>query len=138
MADVRPSVTLTPHFRDFLPMWIARQPWYQGSGLPSISPVGFIRFEDPAGEVGMETHLVTDGAAIYQVPMTYRGRPIAETAGAEDSLIAIAEHRVLGRRWIYDGVDDPVWVTELLRLVATNGVSRSDGSERVGPAEARG
>ena len=35
----------------------AGQPWYLGAGIPLLSPVGYFRFEDPAGEVGMETHL---------------------------------------------------------------------------------
>jgi len=26
-----------------------------------LAPVGYFRFEDPAGEVGIETHLMTDG-----------------------------------------------------------------------------
>ena len=43
--------------------------------------------------------------------------------GATESLIATAEHSVLGTRWIYDGVVDPAWVCEVLRLVRTNGVS---------------
>jgi Maltokinase N-terminal cap domain len=47
--------TLTPSFRDFLPCWIARQPWYRGGGVPAIRPVGFFRLEDPAGAVGIET-----------------------------------------------------------------------------------
>ena len=73
MAKVHPGATLTPHFREFLPPWVARQPWYRGTGTPSLSPVGYFRFEDPAGEVGIETDLVTDGSALYQIPMTYRG-----------------------------------------------------------------
>ena len=28
MATVHPGTTLTPHFRDFLPPWLVRQPWY--------------------------------------------------------------------------------------------------------------
>jgi hypothetical protein len=104
-----------------------------------LSPVGYFRFEDPAGEVGVETHLVTDGALLYQIPMTYRGMPVEDGAlGATEPLIATAEHSVLGTRWVYDGVADPVWVGELLRLIRTNGVSDPSGKRGVGPAEARG
>ncbi len=118
---------------------MARQPWYLGAGIPLLSPVGYFRFEDPAGEVGIETHLVTDGSVLYQVPLTYRGAPITgDTLDAAEPLIATAEHSVLGTRWIYDGVADPVWVNELLRLVETNGVSDPSGKRGVGPAEARG
>ncbi|MPY98815.1 MAG: 1,4-alpha-glucan branching protein [Actinophytocola sp.] len=135
MAKIHRGATLAPHFRDFLPPWVARQPWYRGSGTPTLSPVGYFRFEDPAGDVGVETHLVTDGAVLYQVPMTYRGAPLA---GASDALITTAEHSVLGTRWIYDGEHDPVWRSELLRLVRTNAVSDPSGKSGVGSAEARG
>ncbi|SDM58945.1 hypothetical protein SAMN04489726_2394 [Allokutzneria albata] len=101
MAKVHVGTTLTPHFREFLPRWVARQRWYRGTGVPELSPVGFFRFEDPAGEVGIETHLVTDGAELYQIPMTYRGEPLA--GAAPEALIVTAEHSVLGTRWIYDG-----------------------------------
>jgi hypothetical protein len=139
VAKIHPGATLVPHFRDFLPAWVARQPWYLGAGTPSLSPVGYFRFEDPAGEVGIETHLVTDGAALYQIPLTYRGAPMRDaTPHAPEPLIASAEHSVLGTRWIYDGVADPVWVDELLRLVQTNGVSAPSSKRGVGPAEARG
>lgn len=139
MAKIHPGATLVPHFREFLPPWVARQPWYRGTGAPSLSPVGYFRFEDPAGEVGIETHLVTDGLAVYQIPLTYRGAPLTSgTLSVEEPLITTAEHSVLGTRWIYDGVADPVWVNELLRLVQTNAVSEPSAKRGVGPAEARG
>jgi hypothetical protein len=120
MPAVYPGATLTPHFRDFLPEWVARQSWCRGSGLPSLRMIGAFRFEDPAGEVGIETHLVSDGTSIYQVPMTYRGAPLAGSAE-----IATTEHSVLGTRWIYDGMTDPVWAGQLLRLIADEGVAGS-------------
>ncbi len=49
-----------------------------------------------------------------------------------------AEHSVLGTRWIYDAVDDLVWVNELLRLVRTEGVSDAGSKRGVAPAQARG
>ena len=49
----------------------------------------------------------------YLVPMSYRGVPLD---AAVDALIGTAEHGVLGRRWIYDGVHDPVVVSRLLAL----------------------
>ena len=136
MGKVHPGATLTPHFRDFLPGWVARQPWYLGSGTPVLRPVGYLRLEDPAGDVGIETHLVEADSRLYQIPMTYRGAPLPDTR--PDALIAIAEHSVLGTRWIYDGPADPVWVSELLRLVAANGVSEPSGKRGFGPATARG
>ena len=62
--------------------------------------------------------LVTDGSgdqpATYQVPMTYHGR---ELPGADGRLIGTSEHGVLGRRWIYDGIRDPVLVAQLVALL---------------------
>jgi hypothetical protein len=46
--------------------------------------------------------------------MTYRGSPLA---GADDALIGTAEHGVLGTRWLYDGVRDPVLMTQLGELI---------------------
>ena len=65
--------------------------------------------------------------------MTYRGA--ARSAG-DSELIATAEHSVLGTRWIYDGPSDPVWVGQLLQLVADEGVSGPGGRPR--DARARG
>jgi hypothetical protein len=136
VAKIHAGATLTPPFRDFLPPWVAAQPWYRGSAVPVLSPVGSFRFEDPAGEVGVETHLVTDGVDLYQVPMTYRGSPAPGVPA--NSLITTAEHGVLGTRWIYDGQADPLWHDRVLHLVGTGGVSDTAGRRNAGSAEARG
>ncbi len=135
MANVHPGATLTPHFRDFLPAWVARQPWYPGPDVPSLTPIGYLRLQDPDGAVGIETHLVSDGTRVYQVPMTYRG---AALDGAAAALITTAEHSVLGTRWIYDGPADPVWTEVFLRLVRTNDGTGPSDPGRAAPAEARG
>jgi hypothetical protein len=85
----------------------------------------------------METHLVEDGGVVYQVPMTYRDAPLDTTAYGH-ALITTAEHSVLGTRWIYDGRADPLWITQLLRIIDTDGVSEPSLKRGVGPAEARG
>ena len=140
MAKIHPGATLTPHFRDFLPGWVARQPWYAGSDVPALTPVGYFRFEDPAGQVGIETHLVSNGSVLYQLPLTYRDAPLeGQSSGQAEALIATAEHSVLGTRWIYDGVADPVWRNELLRLINTGAVSDPAPARKgVAPAQARG
>jgi OHCU decarboxylase len=104
--------------------------------MPSLRAVGYFRFDDPAGEVGIETHLVADGPVLYQVPMTYRGAPLG--TAPPGALIASAQHSVLGARWIYDGERDPVWVSQLLRLIRSGGVSDPSGKRGAGPAELRG
>lgn len=128
---IDPGATLTPHFRDFLPGWVGRQEWYAGSAPVRLALVGAYRLEDRDGEVGLETHLVGDGSAVYQVPMSYRGAPLP--AG---DLIATAEHSVLGTRWVYDAVADPVWTRELLALIAAGATTAPAG--RPGSATARG
>ncbi|MGB9377072.1 MAG: hypothetical protein WCB04_06100 [Mycobacteriales bacterium] len=133
MATIHPGATLTPHFRDFLPGWVQGQPWYANRGAPSLRTIGYYRLEDADGRIGIETHLISDGDAVYQVPLTYRDAPLA--AG---ELIATAEHSVLGTRWIYDGCTDPVWLREMLHLVSTEGVSGPSSRRGVGPADARG
>ncbi len=82
------------------------------------------RFDDPAGEVGCETHIVAltlpdTGEVIAQVPLTYRGAPLAEAP--EDALVATMEHSVLGERWVYEAAHDPVYVTELLLAITDAG-----------------
>jgi hypothetical protein len=135
MPIIHRGATLTPHFRDFLPAWATRQPWYLGPDQPSLRPVGYYRFEDPAGAVGIETHLVTDGSALYQIPMTYRDAPLD---GAEAALISTTEHSVLGQRWIYDATADPVWAAELVRVVGTNGAAELSLKPGAGRTEACG
>jgi hypothetical protein len=105
-----------------MPRWLARQHWYVGVEVPVLRPVGAFRLEDPDGEVGIETQLMTDEDEIYQIPMTYRGAALAKGA-----LIATAEHSELGTRWIYDATTDPVWEAELLRLVQAGGTGGPSG-----------
>ncbi|MGW7410884.1 maltokinase N-terminal cap-like domain-containing protein [Streptomyces sp. NPDC054863] len=51
----------------------------------------------------------------YHVPVTYRGAPLE--GAAEQALVGMTEHGVLGRRWVYDGTQDPVLVAQLLALL---------------------
>ncbi|HUB38433.1 MAG TPA: 1,4-alpha-glucan branching protein [Streptosporangiaceae bacterium] len=119
MATIH-HTTLVPGKLDLLSDWLPAQSWYIGTaaGQPELSRAGVFRLDDPDGEVGIEFMIVLDHAAAnavaYLVPMTYRGSPLA---GAEDALIGTAEHGVLGTRWIYDGVRDPVLLTQLGELI---------------------
>ncbi|MFS8095745.1 hypothetical protein LFM09_01280 [Lentzea alba] len=131
MGEIHTGATLTPSFRDFLPAWVTSQDWYDGHG--ALRPTGFFRFEDPAGQVGVETHLLRDGETVWQVPLTYRPAPLAGGA-----LVATAEHSVLGTRWIYDAVTDPVWIAAITDLVATGGVAHRAARSGFGPVEVRG
>lgn len=66
---------------------------------------GAYRFDDPDGEVGVEGLIVNAPDGLRHVVMTYRGAPLG---GAEEHLLSTMEHGVLGQRWIYDGLGDPV------------------------------
>ncbi|MDZ7928845.1 MAG: hypothetical protein U5N21_01685 [Rhodococcus sp. (in: high G+C Gram-positive bacteria)] len=73
-----------------------------------LEAVAAYRFDDPDGEVGIETHLLRSASGtVVQVPLTYRSAPLD---GADAYLVATLEHSVLGTRWVYDGVGDPVYV----------------------------
>ena len=111
--------TMSPGKLELLTAWLPAQPWYRQTGhQPELARAGGFRLDDPQGEVGIEFMVVTDGpgygATAYQVPLTYRA---GELAGACGGLIGTSEHGVLGRRWIYDGVHDPVLVTQLVALI---------------------
>jgi hypothetical protein len=52
------------------------------------------------------------------VPLTYRSAPLA---GAEDWLVGTSDHTVLGPRWIYHAVGDPVYQAVLAATILTGG-----------------
>lgn len=109
--------TLTPSKQDLVAAWLPTRGWARG--IQIASKVAEYRFDDPAGEVGIETILfAADDGATVQVPLTYRG---AALDGADDFLVGTTEHSVLGRRWVYDACGDPVWATALAATVLTGG-----------------
>jgi hypothetical protein len=111
------KATLTPTKLELLAEWLPGRAWYEGKPGAEVTRVASYRFDDPAGEVGIETMLVGDGGGtVYQVPLTYRGAPLD---GAESFLVGTMEHSVLGRRWAYDAVGDPVYVQELAKVALT-------------------
>jgi hypothetical protein len=109
--------TLSPSKQELVESWLPTRPW--GSGRRVAGKLGEYRFDDPAGEVGVETILwrTEDGVAL-QTPLTYRAAPLA---GAQRHLIGTSEHSVLGPRWVYDGCGDPVWVATLAAAILTGG-----------------
>jgi Maltokinase N-terminal cap domain len=108
--------TLTPGKLELLAHWLPRQPWYRGGPSPSLAKAGGFRLDDPDGEVGIEVMIVSDADDTrYLVPMSYRGAPLQ---GADHALLGTSEHGILGRRWIYDALHDPVAVAQLLALAA--------------------
>jgi hypothetical protein len=109
---------ITPTKADLIAGWLPSRPW-SGAGTGSLELRGAYRFDDPAGEVGIETHLVATGRGdVLQVPLTYRGAPLP---GAERHLVGTTEHSHLGRRWVYDGCGDPVYAAALAVAIRTGG-----------------
>ena len=110
---------LTPSKLELLTGWLPAQPWYAGPAQPTVTRVAGFRFDDPDGEVGIETLLVrADDGPMLQVPLTYRGAPLD---GAEEALVGTMDHSVLGPRWVYDAPADPVYVTTLLATMVDGG-----------------
>ncbi len=107
------DATLTPGKLDLLATWLPKQPWFHGDAT-DLERVGSYRFVDPDDEVGIETILVRSAGVVYQVPVTYRAAPLTD---ADAHLIGTMEHSVLGTRWVYDGPGDPMYVTELIRVI---------------------
>jgi hypothetical protein len=118
------DATITPGKRDLMKGWLPSRSWFDGD--LARKPHAAFRFDDPAGEVGIECFLLgpEDGsgnrsdAPTYLIPMSYRDSPLE---GADEHLIGTADHSVLGKRWVYDGCADPVAVSAILSAITTGG-----------------
>ncbi|MFE6185261.1 1,4-alpha-glucan branching protein [Streptomyces sp. NPDC056465] len=112
--------TMAPTKLELLTGWLPEQSWYAGdTKAPELVVAGGFRLDDPEGEVGIELMIVVDTApqppVAYLVPMTYRAAAAETVPGG--ALIGTSEHGVLGTRWIYDGVQDPVAAEQLRALL---------------------
>jgi len=111
------DAVLRPTKTEIISAWTEAQPWFTGDAGTEVTRVASYRFDDPDGEVGIETLLVRAGTGpLLQVALTYRGAPLA---GAEAWLIGIMSHSVLGDRWIYDAVGDPVYLAAIAATACT-------------------
>ncbi|WP_454051518.1 CG0192-related protein [Cellulomonas sp. Marseille-Q8402] len=111
------QATLVPTKAEVVAAWLPDQPWFDGPA-DVVRPVGAYRFDDPAGEVGIESHLLDVDGRLVHVPLTYRG---AELPGARQWLLGTTEHSVLGTRWVYAAEGDPVYRAELTRVIREAG-----------------
>ncbi|OZE94672.1 hypothetical protein CH299_25680 [Rhodococcus sp. 14-2686-1-2] len=125
------AAELTPSKRDALRAWLPTRPWATST---DVDILGTYRFDDPTGAVGIETFLISTGGRVLQVPITYRGAPLS---GSVDSLVTTMEHSVLGTRWAYDGVADPVYVTALAAAILTGGTEAALEYDYQAPPEKR-
>jgi hypothetical protein len=130
--------TITPTKEELIAAWAPTQLW----GPPAdahIDVIGSYRFDDPDGRVGMETHLVTAGDTLLQVPLTYRDEPLD---GADQALITEMQHSVLGTRWVYDGLGDPLFVAMIAAVAMTGqgealGMAVYNGRWYIAPSNVR-
>jgi hypothetical protein len=130
--------TITPSKAELIAAWAPTQSWGPPADVP-IEVIGSYRFDDPDARVGMETHLVTAGPTLLQIPLTYRDEPLDEM---DDALIVTMEHSVLGTRWVYDGLRDPRLVVMLAAVAMTGqgealGMARYDRRWYIAPSNVR-
>lgn len=105
--------TLTPSKQEIVERWLPSRSWAVGRTI--AEKVAEYRYDDPEGEVGVETILWrADDDTLLQTPLTYRAEPLA---GAAEHLITTTDHSVLGERWVYDGCGDPVWASTLTAAI---------------------
>ncbi|KQX74121.1 MULTISPECIES: hypothetical protein [unclassified Aeromicrobium] len=116
------AASIRPTKIEMLRVWAPTQPWFTGDD-EGLEQVGAYRFDDPDGEVGIETFLVRSGdGPVLQIPVTYRGEALA---GADEWLITEMEHTVLGHRWVYDACGDPVYAAALATTILGGGSEAS-------------
>ena len=116
MALLHPDATISPTKLEVVQTWLRARSWVPGDP-DDVEMIGGYRFDDPDGEVGIETLLVRwPSGAVVQVPLTYRSAPLE---GAEDFFVCTMEHSVLGRRWVHHAVGDPVYATALVGAMLT-------------------
>src|SRR5690349_11202985 len=117
MGIVHHTATLSPTKQELVEAWLPSRSWAEGREV--AGKVAEYRFDDPEGEVGVETILWrADDGTVLQTPLTYRAAPLD---GAESHLVGTTDHSVLGQRWVYDGCGDPVWAATLVDAIATGG-----------------
>jgi hypothetical protein len=116
------AATISPTKAEAISQWLPGQAWAPKSADP-VNVVGSFRFDDPEGSVGLEVHLVELGDVLLQVPLTYRDAPLD---GANEHLVTQMQHSVLGTRWVYDALRDPVF-TRVLAAVTMTGCGQAVG-----------
>jgi hypothetical protein len=135
MAILYPA-EIKPTKLELLNQWLPSRPWYHGPAAPDLERVTSYRFDDPLGEVGVETLIVrTPGGPLLQTPLTYRAAPLDR---ADEFLIGTMSHSVLGKRWVYDACGDPVYAATLAATIITGSSQAEefvdvDGELRVRP-----
>lgn len=103
---------LSPTKPEILHAFLSDRSWGDGG---EITVLGAYRFDDPAGEVGVECHLVQAGDSVFHLPLTYRAAPLED---GEDAFVGTMQHSVLGERFVYDGLGDEIAIDCFARALA--------------------
>jgi hypothetical protein len=119
ITTVHAGATMRPSKLELLGPWLRRQPWFAGNH--QLDVVGSFRFEDPDHRVGLDSMFIESNGGIYYVPVTWREAPLPGWA----QLIGESQHSVLGRRFCYDALTDPVFIEEATRVI-TQGDTHSE------------
>lgn len=132
------QASISPTKAELLAEWVPAQAWSPESS-DDFEVVGAFRFDDPAGQVGIETHLVRMSEVLLQVPLTYRDSPLEASSA---SLIGTMEHSALGTRWVYDGLGDPLFLVMVAAVAMTGqgealGMIEVEGRWRIAPTPVR-
>jgi len=131
------DATVSPTKADLVADWVPRQSWCPpGAG---VEVIGAFRFDDPQGEVGIETILASVDGTTVQVPLTYRADPLP---GGDHGLITEMHHSALGQRWVYDGLYDERYLMMVAAAAMTGqgealGMVQYDGIWHIAPANVR-
>lgn len=119
MAIIHAGASLTPSKLEMLSSYIDTLPQLTSLIDGELTLLGAYRFDDPAMQVGIETHLLQAGTGpVIHIPLTYRNEALD---GAEAWSLGTMVHTVLGERWVYNGCGDPIYVSELVRTILTGG-----------------
>lgn len=127
------QATIVPTKLELLAEWLPRQGWAPTTAsAESLSVLGAFRFDDPAGQTGIETIILSDGSQVIHVPLTYRAEPLD---GAVQ--IGTLEHSTLGTRYVYDATTDPAYLTQLINTVLDGGSQADEFVETDSGTKAR-
>ena len=73
---------IVPGKLELLQAWVPHQPWTGGTDTSTLARLGSYRFDDPAGQVGIETHLLgTADGQVLQVSIAGDGRSAQRSEG---------------------------------------------------------
>ncbi|WP_041832278.1 hypothetical protein [Actinoplanes sp. N902-109] len=129
------KATINPTKLELLAAWLPTRAWFDAPAGAAPVRVAAARFDDPAGAVGIEVMLVSAGdGPVWHVPLTYRDAPLD---GADAWLVGTTDHSVLGERWVYDAVGDPVYAAQVAAAIREAGHEAAEEFEVDGGREQR-